>query len=752
MELRNLHAYSVPEDRNALIRVLFVGVKYKPDRKPKLRNYNNLYIRRNNMQYDSPAKIQNINPVDSKYIDWLKERSMLYQGEKLTQSFAGNRNQWQHAFGDSEFSKILNSNSIWLSVYADSIIGLPEQSTLDVLGSKTLLTQLSSLGIKAIHTGPLKRSGSVQNRQYGPSIDGHFDRIESKIDPAYGDQSQYEKLVQNAAENEIVIIGDLVPGHTGKGPDFRLAEYHEPGFANIYTMLDIKVEDWVTLPPVPTGRDSVNLTQKEVRLLNQRGYSIVAPMNAEIFARPNIKESCWSVTNVVKGVDGVDRRWVYLHVFKQGQPSLNWTDPSFAAYRMQTADALHSLHTLGTKGLRMDATMFLGLEARPGQPQACLAGHPITTRVTDILAMVVRKFGGFSFQELNVELDKLHQSLSSGPEFNYDFISRPALFYALVSSDAGPLRLMLREMLKYKVQPRRMVHGMQNHDELMLEATHLSIHGDEVFEYEGTSIRGDDLAAQISQLVLANTTGENREYNHAFAMSPGVCSTLTGLIGAAIGVESFANISLKHLEKIRQIHLLAAAFNALQGGIFNISGWDLLGCVPLAIDSVSDLLADNDHRWINRGGYDLIGSSGNQKNSLQGLPKAISLYGSIPSQLEKPDSFVSLLQSMLSRREKLGIASSELIDIPEVQNESLVVLINQLPKSNKLSRKLQITALNFSDKNISQMVSCSCSDGVAVTTWSSINGLMELEESFLESVLCIQLLPYEAKLIEIDGE
>ena len=96
---------------------------------------------------------------------------------------------------------------------------------------------------------------------------------------------------------------------------------------------------------------------------------------------------------------------------------------------------------------------------------------------------MIRKFGGFSFQELNVELDKLRESLNSGPEFNYDFTSRPAYLYGLVTGDGGPLRLILREMLKYNVQPRRMVHGMQNHDEMMLEATHFKVHSDEVFEY-----------------------------------------------------------------------------------------------------------------------------------------------------------------------------------------------------------------------------------------------------------------------------
>ena len=38
------------------------------------------------------------------------------------------------------------------------------------------------------------------------------------------------------------------------------------------------------------------------------------------------------------GPDGVERRWVYLHYFKDGQPSINWLDPSFAGMRLVIGD------------------------------------------------------------------------------------------------------------------------------------------------------------------------------------------------------------------------------------------------------------------------------------------------------------------------------------------------------------------------------------------------------------------------------
>ena len=92
------------------------------------------------------------------------------------------------------------------------------------------------------------------------------------------------------------------------------------------------------------------------------GY-ILGPLQRVIFYEPGVKETNWSATAPVRGPDGVERRWVYLHYFKDGQPSINWLDPTFAGMRLVVGDALHSLGHLGTTGLRLDANGFLGLEA-----------------------------------------------------------------------------------------------------------------------------------------------------------------------------------------------------------------------------------------------------------------------------------------------------------------------------------------------------------------------------------------------------
>ena len=57
-----------------------------------------------------------------------------------------------------------------------------------------------------------------------------------------------------AAEHGGIVIDDIVPGHTGKGADFRLAEMKVGDYPGIYHMVEIPPEDWHLLPEVPAGQ------------------------------------------------------------------------------------------------------------------------------------------------------------------------------------------------------------------------------------------------------------------------------------------------------------------------------------------------------------------------------------------------------------------------------------------------------------------------------------------------------------------
>ena len=88
-------------------------------------------------------------------------------------------------------------------------------------------------------------------------MDGNFDRIGFDIDPALGSEEQMLQLSRVAAAHNAVVIDDIVPAHTGKGADFRLAELAYEDYPGLYHMVEIREEDWSLLPEVPPERDAV---------------------------------------------------------------------------------------------------------------------------------------------------------------------------------------------------------------------------------------------------------------------------------------------------------------------------------------------------------------------------------------------------------------------------------------------------------------------------------------------------------------
>ena len=84
-------------------------------------------------------------------------------------------------------------------------------------------------------------------------------------------------------------------------------------------------------------------------------------------------------------------------------------------------------------------------------------------------------------------------------------------------------------------------------------------------------------------------------------------------------------------------------FNALQPGVFALSGWDLVGMLTLDRSQIKALLADGDTRWIHRAAYDLMDYRPAATESTSQMPRGVSLYGSLPAQLQEEGSFARRL-------------------------------------------------------------------------------------------------------------
>ncbi|AZS37885.1 hypothetical protein CVS47_02532 [Microbacterium lemovicicum] len=644
-----------------------------------------------------PRTANGTNPA---YIEWLVRQSMLKDADVLARTLSGQPSMWRNPYARPDARRAIETSDVWFTAYPLSLITRAGESFLQALGDDRLWQAFEKIGINGLHTGPVKRAGGITGWQQTPSVDGHFDRISTQIDPDFGDEAAVRRLADVADSHGGSVIDDIVPGHTGKGADFRLAEMAYKDYPGIYHMIEIPPEDWNLLPEVPEGRDSVNLDPAQERELSERGY-IIGELQRVIFYTPGVKETNWSATAAVTGTDGQDRRWVYLHYFKEGQPSINWLDPTFSGMRLVIGDALHSLGELGTSALRLDANGFLGVEKSTEGLPAWSEGHPLSQAANHIIAGMVRKVGGFTFQELNLTMEDIRDTGAVGADLSYDFVTRPAYHHALATGSTEFLRLALNTSLATGVEPVQLVHGLQNHDELTYELVHwATTHRDDVFEFRHGEVTGLELAQHIrAELTEVLTVGA--DYNLVFTQN-GIACTTASLIAASQGRATLDDITDEDAASIRDAHLLLARYNAWQPGVFALSGWDLTGSLTLPAEEVRSLIATGDTRWIERGAHDLLDVDPDATRSAAGMPRARALYGALPAQLEDPHSFASGLRHVLDVRRAHGIAVATQVDIPQVAHPSMLVMVHRLDGGDAAleDAPLQITVLNFSPETI----------------------------------------------------
>jgi trehalose synthase len=628
------------------------------------------------------------------YVTWLVEQSMLHDAQALATQLSGQGSMWQNPFAHPDPRAAVERAAVWFTAYPLSFITRSGASFLSGLAEPELWRAFQEIGIDAVHTGPVKLAGGINGWSPTGSVDGHFDRISMQVDPMFGTEDQFRALCAVAGEHDGTVIDDIVPGHTGKGADFRLAEMGYQDYPGIYHMVSIDPRDWHMLPDVPEGRDYANLDIESEAKLQAAGY-IIGKLQRVIFYEPGVKETNWSATRVVRGIDGVERRWVYLHYFKAGQPSINWLDPSFAGMRLVIGDALHSLADLGSGALRLDANGFLGVEKSAEDRPGWSEGHPLSEAANQLISSMVRKMGGFSFQELNLTMDDIKTMGESGADLSYDFVNRPAYHHALAMGDTEFLRLTMNQALSLGIDSASLVHALQNHDELTHELVHFATrHRDDVFTYGGQELTGGELAIRIRGELTAAITGPDRRYNRPFTTN-GIACTTASAISAILGIPDPDAMSDEDVERVKLMHLLLAMYNAFQPGVFALSGWDLTGMLTTDPNEVADLIADGDTRWINRGAHDLMGSNPKAERSEGGLPRARSLYGTLPEQLADRSSFARRLRRIIRIRRRYRIPMATQIDVPGVSHRSLLVMVHRLENAD-----LQVTVLNFGPERV----------------------------------------------------
>ena len=237
------------------------------------------------------------------------------------------------------------------------------------------------------------------------------------------------------------------------------------------------------------------------------------------------------------------------------------------------------------------------------------------------------------------------------------------------------------------------MHALQNHDELTHELVHFATrHKDDVYAFGGEEITGGDARrARAGRPRRRTSPGPRAPYNRTFTTN-GIACTTASVIAATLGVARHRATSPEEIAQVTQIHLLLAMFNALQPGVFALSGWDLAGMLTLDSGAVADLIAEGDTRWINRGAHDLMGVNG-RGDAVGGRdargPQPLRLAARAAPRTRRrspaagPDH---------RRPPRYGIATATQVDIPDVSQRAMLVMVHRLAAG----RPLQVTVLNFS--------------------------------------------------------
>ena len=654
-------------------------------------------------------------PKPADEVRWLEEHSMLRQARDAAALVSGRPEQWRHPYATPQPREAVRHASVWLLDYPGSVITSKGRSVIGTWADAALWDMLGELHIELLHTGPVERAGGVRGTDYTPTTDGWFDRVSLDLDPALGTEEEYARLVEVAARHKGSIAGDLVPLHTGLGPDFHLALRAYRDYPGMYTVVEIPKDDWGLLPEVRGPWDVGLVPKPAAEQLAKKGY-IPGLINSNDAAPEAKSWSGWSASGEVTGADGKVRRWVYLHSFKPTQPTLNWLDPSYAARRVIAGDVVRNIVGRKTRVLRLDAVPFLGIEPKPGTTEALHFKHPLSVVGTNDTAMLVRKLGGWTFHELNVPLSDLKGFTASGPDLSYDFTTRAQVLHALLTGDAGPLRLAFRWMLEAGVQPVAFVHDLQNHDELTFQLTEPEGRKDETFAVGGRKRTGRQLKDEMLAAMRSRAAGGAAPYNHLYRPEKdGLATTFAGFVAPALGVKDPYSANPEQVKHIARGHLLLAAANALQPGVFGVSSWDLVGALPVPLDAVKDRVGGGDFRWVNRGGVDMLGANPTAATSAFGLPRAKALYGSLPEQLKDPESFASRLRGLLAARKKYRLAEGELLAVPEPKTRGLCVLVLKLP-----DHPLAVTVLNFGREDAAEEIDLGDAGPTAAGEWVDI--------------------------------
>ena len=629
---------------------------------------------------DEPTENTSMPRADPAYMQYLERNSMLAKSAEMAKVVSGSELAWRPSSNNGSPDSLLNFADNWLAVHPLTLLTSSRSSVFSQLADSSTRAVLREAGIKGLYVAPIQGGGALWAKE-SKGVDTGEDVVQYDFSRAAGKEDQYRRLMSAIIDSQSLMGSDLVPAATGIGPDFFLAARGIREYPGIYCMVDIPDDLWANLPEAGSEWEGAALNSSQIKALNDKG---LLPKSMRDEASPFGHKGGWAATGKVRGVDGNNRRWVYRYYENPRYPVLNWEDPSQTAHRILSGSAVRQVGLQGQAliGLRFEA--FQGLEAAgEGGRGGSFSVQPALSAAQS-MSREIQRYGGWSWvRDDDLPLDSLNSFLRSGTDFIFDSAFSPAAEHALLTGDAGLARFMADELIRLRIDTRRLVHATPAQDGINYSLPHLSLLA------AGSS---GEKAASFRQSVQG-----------AMRAAAGGASLVKGnyLYTTSAGL---ATLALKNNDPkgIADGHSLLIFFKAMQPGIVMLSGQDLVGLMPLPSPP------DGDPANACRGSYSLGSSGGGLAVTNLGMPKAPQIYPDADTQAHQKGSFLARVGAFLHARTQFGIAKAELVARPQTKGKGSIALLSRLPDG----KSYLLSVCNFSRESVTETISLSGTQGI----------------------------------------
>ena len=667
--------------------------------------------------------------ADPGYVQWLEKQAMLRSSQELSRIVSDTGIQWLSPSVAPRPETLLQEAPVWLTLHPASVLTNDNESLFKTLLHPEFWRQSQKLGVCGLLLSPLRESGGI----WGYDISGTqflgADTVQYGFSKYAGTPDEYRRLTRAANTADAVMGDTLLPAATGMGADFFLSARAKPDYQGIYCMIDIPAEAWPLLPQITEQWQAEPVSAESAQEL--RKQHILPPLRLRETLDLPLEPFGWAATGEVRGIDGTSRRYVYLYHGSPSRPVLNWTDPSANARKVVSGSIIQQVGTLGVAFTGISVAPYVGIEtANPaGQKDMAIAADNARNAAATI-AQEVRRYGGWSFLQDSLPLPMQQLLMREGPDVALDHAGSVSALAALLTGNATMLRTTLDIQTSLGMDKGRLVHAIMPSEGMDMSLRHLYGIADDKLP----ALR-EHYRREMMRIITASG-GDILVKNNVLHTTP------AGLVGLAAGIRDMRHLTPEQIAELNRGMTALAAYHAMQPGIFMVSGKELAGTLPLKQGLVPARNEDEALLQNMMGAYDLLNTARQSLITPLGMPKAQTVFGSIPEQALTPYSFVWNLGRILAARNHYKIQNATPVAVLPSKNSGTIMQLLSLPL--KQGNTLMLVATNFGRQKATETVTIQ-------SAWAKLNSRSSVHDILAEDETASPLPP-DGNTLALEGK